>query len=97
MYGYEVKIGFEVEYTVMNKNGLTLPEKNSYSSLNSLMNWSQDIENIYDMLEEAGIEVEVVHCESAESQMEIVLKYGDPFTSIDNLYFTKMLLTYYYE
>lgn len=58
-------VGFEIEFTVLNKSDLKQPEKNSYSSLNSLMNFGKDIENIYDMLEEAGIEVEMTHMESA--------------------------------
>ena len=65
--GYEIKIGFEIEFTILNKEGLTLPETNSYASLNSLMSFNEDLENIYDMLQESGIEVELMHCESAGS------------------------------
>lgn len=65
--GYEIKIGFEIEFTVLNKDDFKQPEKSAYSSLNSLMNFSQDIENIYDMLQESDIGVELIHCESAPS------------------------------
>lgn len=79
-HGYEAKIGFEIEFTVLNKSDLKQPEMNAYSSLNSLMNFSDDIQNLYEALREQGIGFEIIHVESAGSRLEMVLKYGDPLT-----------------
>lgn len=94
--GYTLKVGIEIEYTLLKKDTLEPYDNSTYYSLHSMAMYSEDIENLIKELEAVGIKIEQIHKEGAKGQFELVLKYDEIMRSIDNYYMAKEILACYY-
>jgi len=91
--GYELKIGLEIEFYILDAKTLKPLESNPESSLTSLVSILDDFEDIYRIMSQNDIEFEVGHKECGNGQFEIVLKYGSVMKSLDNYYLAKEIIT----
>ena len=52
--------------------------------------WIKQIDDVYDQFQKLGIDIELIHAESASGQLELVLPYlSDVIKLADNIIFAK--------
>lgn len=86
--GLSMKIGFEVEFSIMTSDYLGV-EHNCYSNSNSLDAHAKMLEDVCETLFIMGIEVLVAHKETGPGQFEIVLNYGDLMVTLDKYFMAR--------
>ena len=85
--GFEMKIGFETEFVIANKDD-TFPDTGTYQNAKSFEKFADLLEEIYESLEALGVRVLTIHKEAFPSQFEIVTDYGEPIEICDKLLLT---------
>lgn len=95
-YGYELKIGIEIEFYILNKD-MTAIEHNTDSSLTSLVSLIDDFDYLYTFMKAHDIACEVMHKECGNGQFELVLKYGDVMKTLDNYYLAKEIISQHFR
>lgn len=91
--GYEIKIGIEIEFMVLDAMTKKPIEKNLESNLTSLVPFLEDLEEIHGIMSKHGISFECSHKECGNGQYEIVLGYGEVLKTLDDYYLTKEIIS----
>lgn len=93
--GFKTYCGIELEFHLFKKNStgeLTSSDNNIYCDAITNIEMKTFKNGLLYALEFAGIEVEKTHHEVANSQHEIVLRYGDPLLIADSLIMAKHIM-----
>lgn len=86
-YGLELRVGVEIEFILLKKDGTKYEpiENGTYSTINALSLYEDDLLEINRQLKQAGIKVEQIHKEAGFSQLELCIRYDEVFRSLDNV------------
>ncbi|KXZ44742.1 hypothetical protein GPECTOR_63g67 [Gonium pectorale] len=104
-FGLELKVGFEVEFLLLeraepgheatreggslDRSGWRPVDRSLYSQSSALDRHAEVLDEMVGSLEAMGIGVVQWHAESAPGQFEIALQYGDALTAADQLLLAK--------
>jgi len=87
--GIEFCVGAELEFMLYRTGPSGVPEPvdiSTFASSLTLNEQNKFIDLVYDQLEEQDIAIELIHCESASSQLEVVIRYcNNPIQLADDI------------
>ena len=86
--GYEIKVGFEVEFVLYSNETNKPIEENHYASSNGLDMMADFFDHVTNNLTKLGIEVLLIHKEVCDGQYEITTGFGPVMEIADKLHLT---------
>ncbi|CDW76320.1 glutamine synthetase [Stylonychia lemnae] len=90
-YGLEIKVGFELEFSILNKD-LTPIETNCFANIDSTLQYYSWLTAIASQMKQQDIKVDCIHKESAKGQFEFVLGYKDAITAVDDYHIARQII-----
>lgn len=99
--GFDLKIGIELEFQLfkVNREKQTLEpvEEEHWHNANSIDQFSEDFIIINQYAKQMGVSVEMIHKEGGDGQFELVLKYDDVMTTLDNYHRVKEAISHHFR
>lgn len=92
-HGYEYKMAFEFEFTLFSGNdGAVLAHRGPGYGLAAFLQLEPFMLDLAVCLADAGVEVEQIHPEYGEGQVEVSIAPTDPVTAADNAVVTRLVV-----